>query len=99
MVAPAVIAIAILAALIIVIFIAVMAASVLVTLQVHREERQFRRNGRRLTLTRPAPSRWARLARSVCGVYVYSREHESLDDVQAGEEPPWYERSNGPNWH
>jgi hypothetical protein len=98
MAAPAVIAIAILAALTIVTSIAVLAASGLVVRQVRREEQRFRREGRRLTLTRPAPSGWALLARSICGVYICGMEHEALENADAEEEPPWYERSGGPSW-
>jgi hypothetical protein len=91
MAAPAVIAIALGAALLITMLIAVIAASVLVTVQVRREERHW-------TLTGPAPRAGALLARSVCGICI-----RGMGDRYGGQPVPepevaWYERSTGPSW-
>ena len=91
MAAPAVIAIALVAALLITMLIAVIAASVLVTVQVRREERHW-------TLTGPAPSRGALLARSICGIYIRGMGDRYGAQPVPEKEVAWYERSTGPSW-
>jgi type II secretory pathway component PulK len=68
--------------------VAVIVASVSTTLAVQQEE--WLR-----TLKRPAPSRLAEFVRGILGVYV-RRMDRGPDEHRPEEEPPWYERSNGP---
>jgi hypothetical protein len=88
--ALAVIVIVVLGVLTVAIFVAVIAATVLVTGAVHREERH-------MTLTGPAPTRRTRLARRLLAVPEVPPA-DSAPDPGPGERP-WYERSAGPSGH
>jgi hypothetical protein len=90
-----VVAVVVLAALFVVILV--------VTMQIHREERAYLRERRYLTvrdipLTRPAHSRSAQFARSVCGVYIKGLCEERAPQLPGDEALAWYERTRGPSW-
>jgi hypothetical protein len=69
--------------------VAVIIASFSTTLAVRQEEWLQ-------TLKRPAPSRLAGFVRRILGVYVRRMDH-GPDEHRPEEEPPWYQRSNGPS--
>jgi hypothetical protein len=83
------IVVTVLAAATIVTFAAVIAATVLVTNAVHTEER-------RRTLTRQAPGRFTRLARTLLAVPDY-RVERPVPDVGLKEEPAQVERRAEPS--
>lgn len=72
----------------VVIFLAVIGASVLVTVAVHREERLR-------SLTRRAPGRTARLARMLLAVPAPRVADDLIPRPRPAEKPAWYERSTG----
>lgn len=69
--------------------LAVIAATVMTTSAVRREERLR-------TLKRWAPGGLTRLARTILGVYVRRMDTDLDEGPRADERPPWYERSGGP---
>ncbi len=78
-------AIAVFAVITVAAFVAILAATVIVTIGVHQEERQ-------LTFTRRrAPSGAARLARLIVGHYVRKTDPEPDADLPA-ERVPWFGR-------
>lgn len=81
--------VAVLAAVTIVTFVAVIAATVLVTGAVHTEER-------RMTLTRQAPGRFTRLARTLLAV-PDCRLEGPVPDVDLEQVPGWFERPAEPS--
>ena len=87
--ALAVIIIVLLAVLTIAIFVAVIAASILVTGAVHREER-FR------SLTGPPPDRRAALARRLLAVPEVRVSDQFGPGDGHGGDLAWYERTGGP---
>jgi hypothetical protein len=88
--ALAVIVIVLLGVLTVAIFVAVIAATVLVTGAVHREERHR-------TLTGPAPGPCTRLARWLLAVPEVRDVDDSGPDSGTDERPAWYERTGGPS--
>ena len=84
--AIAIISIVLLAIVAVVIFLAVIGASVLVTLAVRREERLK-------SLNRMAPGKTARLARMLLGVEAPRKADEIFPRPRPVEKPAWYERS------
>jgi hypothetical protein len=69
--------------------VAVIAATVMTTVAVHREERLG-------TLKWWAPGRLAQLVRGILGVYVRRMDSDFDQGERPEERPPWYERSGGP---
>jgi len=84
-----VIVIVVLAVVTVGIFIAVIAATVMTTAAVHREEWMW-------TLKRPPPGRLPQIVRRILGVYVRRMDRDLDESICPEEEPPWYERSGGP---
>jgi hypothetical protein len=80
--------IAVLAAITIVAFVAIIGAAILANAAIHREER-------RNTLLRRAPGTPAELARIVLGVYIRRMEDEPSEVLAHEELPAWYERTTG----
>ena len=85
----AVIVIVVLGLLTVAIFVAVIAATILVTGAVHREERHR-------TLTSPAPGPYTRLARWLLAVPEV-RDADDTGPDSGPEESPWFERTGGPS--
>jgi hypothetical protein len=71
--------------------IALFAGIAMVTWAIHREEHFW-------TLTRVAPGGCARLARSVCGVYMSGMGQEHALDLRLEDEAARYQYSGGPSW-
>jgi hypothetical protein len=90
--ALAIIIVSLLAIVTVVVFIAVIAASVLVTVAVHREERLRSLTGR-------SPGRTARLARMLLAVPAPRLADDLFPGPQPVEKPAWYERSTGSTMH
>jgi hypothetical protein len=78
-------AIAVFAVITVAAFVAILAATVIVTIGVHQEERQMTFTRRR------APSVAARLARPIVGHYVRKTDPEPGADLPE-ERVPWYDR-------
>lgn len=90
MAALAVTIIVLLAIVTVVIFLAVIGSSVLVTVAVRREERLK-------SLNRRAPGRTASLARMLLAVPAPNKADELFPRPRVQEKPAWYQRSTEPS--